>query len=70
MKMKGHEVVAEESEGEDDFYFNSIYVSNNDALNPQDSAWFSVINVEGSPVKMKLDTGAATNLLPHKISLN
>ena len=68
-KGRVHEVAAEESEGEDDFYFDSIYVGIIDAPNPQDSAWFSVINVEGSPVKMKLDTGAATNLLPHKMFL-
>ena len=64
-KGRVHEVAAEESEGEDDFYFDRIYVGNIDAPHPQDSAWFSVVNIEGSSVKMKLDTGAATNLLPH-----
>ena len=29
-----------------------------------------MIIVQGSPVKMKLDTGAATDLLPHKMFLN
>ena len=51
-----HEVAAEESEGEDDFHFDSTYVGNIDAPNPQDSVWFSMIKVEGSPVKIKLDT--------------
>ena len=68
-KGRIHEVAAEESEGEEEFFFDSTYVGNVDAPNPQDSAWFSMIKVEGSPVKMKLDTGAATNLLPHKMFL-
>ena len=69
-KGRIHEVASEASEGEDYFYFDGTYVGKIDAPNPQDSAWFSMIKVEGSSVKMKWDTGAATNLLPHKMEVN
>ena len=55
----------------DEYFVGTIDVSSvrmkNEINDTDDSnAWFSVINVEGSCVKMKLDTGAATNIMPLK----
>ena len=49
---------------EDEFFVDSLYVGN---ISTQDnSAWFSVVNVNGSKLKMKLDTGASANVISWK----
>ena len=58
-----NEMVTQDS-SEDEFFVDSLYVGN---ISTQDnSAWFSVVNVNGSKVKMKLDTGASTNVISWK----
>ena len=58
-----NELVTQDS-SEDEFFVDSLYVGN---ISSQDnSAWFSVVNVNGSKVKMKLDTGASTNVISWK----
>ena len=58
-----NEMVTQDS-SEDEFLVDSFYVGN---ISTQDnSAWFSVVNVNGSKVKMKLDTGASTNVISWK----
>ena len=48
----------------DEFFVDSLYEGN---ISTQDnSAWFSVVNVNGNKVKMKLDTGASANVISWK----
>ena len=58
MNPNVNEMVTQDS-SEDEFFVDSLYVGNI-------SAWFSVVNVNGSKVKMKLDTGASTNVISWK----
>ena len=58
-----NEMVTQDS-SEDEFFVHSLYVGN---ISTQDnSAWFSIVNVIGSKVKMKVDTGASTNVISWK----
>ena len=60
-----HEVSAQHSE--DEFFIDSLYVGNiNTSEDGHDPAWFSILKVHSSHIQMKLDTGAAANILPLK----
>ncbi len=62
-KSRLHEVSHVESSSEDEFFIDTVVhmVGSED-----ESAWYSVVVVGGSRVKVKLDTGAGTNVLPYK----
>ena len=63
MNPNANEMVTQDS-SKDEFFVDSLHVGN---ISTQDnSAWFSVVNVNGSKVKMKLDTGASTNAISWK----
>ena len=60
-----HEVSAQHSEVE--FFIDSLYVGNiNASEDGHDPAWFSILKEHSSHIRMKLDTGAAANILPLK----
>ena len=52
-------------EEDEDEYFISIFIENIDTPT-QNTAWLSAVRVHGSRIKMKLDTGAGTNIIPMK----
>ena len=63
-----HEVSAQHTQhSKDEFFIDSLYVGNiNASEDGNDPAWFSILKVHSSHIRMKLDTGAAANILPLK----
>lgn len=60
---KVNEMVTQDS-SEDEFFVDSLYIGN--ICTEDNSAWFSVVKVNGSKLKMKLDTGASANVISWK----
>ena len=61
-----HKVSAQQSKNT--FFIDTLYTGNISATEENNkSAWFTVINVHNSRIRMKLDTGAAANILPLQI---
>ena len=58
-----NEMVTQDS-SEDEFFVDSLYIGN--ICTEDNSAWFSVVKVNGSKLKMKLDTGASANVISWK----
>ena len=58
-----HAVSAQQSE--DTFVIDTLNIGNSSATEENHkAAWFTAINVHNPHICMKLDTGAATNILP------
>ena len=60
---KVNEMVTQDS-SEDEFFVDSLYIGN--IRTEDNSEWFSVVKVNGSKLKMKLDTGASANMISWK----
>lgn len=56
--------MANQNSSEDEFFVDSLYIGN--IYSKDNSAWFSVVKVNGSKLRMKLDTGASANVISWK----
>lgn len=56
--------MANQNSSEDKFFVDSLYIGN--IYSKDNSAWFSVVKVNGSKLRMKLDTGASANVISWK----
>ena len=53
--------MVDQGSSEDEFFVDCRYVEN---ISTKDSsAWFSLVNVTGNRLRMKLDTGASANVI-------
>jgi hypothetical protein len=59
--------VDENEEEEDQLYVGTIRINKIGMKQKEKDSWYEQIEVEGQKVKIKLDTGADTNLIPLKI---
>ena len=57
------EIVQTNDESDDEFFIDSLCIGN---IERGEDEWFSEVQCNASPIHMKLDTGAATNVIPLK----
>ncbi len=63
---KVHYLSQDESDSDDEFFIDHLYVGDIHSIVDKTDAWYAIISINGSRIKMKLDTGAAANVLPWK----
>ncbi len=64
-KSNVHDLQESPGQSEDEFFIDALTIGNIDR-EKDDAAWYSIVQINGSQVKVKLDTGAAVNVLPRR----